>query len=59
MVDLPKGYPTWVHDIKVLELSKGINSSDELPFKQEGTEHNALEDARFNLKVYNYLIRRD
>jgi hypothetical protein len=55
MVDLPEGYPTWVRDIRQEEE----RLKAEYPFKQEGTKHNALEDAKHNLKMYKYLKELD
>ena len=55
MVNLPQYFPTYVCDLKQLSLSRGLNSSDYFPFKQEGTHHNALEDTRFNVKMFEYL----
>lgn len=54
MIDLPEGWPMYCLDLKQLALSKGIKNSDELPW-QIGTEHNALEDARWNKTVFDYL----
>lgn len=54
MIDLPKGWPMYCLDLKQLALSKDIKNSDELPW-QIGTEHNALEDARWNKTVFDYL----
>lgn len=52
MIDLPKGYPMWCYDIKQLCFELG---NPELP-KQEVGEHNALEDARYNKTMYDFLI---
>lgn len=51
MIDLPKGYPMYVRDIKQLCDSLG---NPQLP-KQEGTEHNALADARWNKIAFEFL----
>jgi hypothetical protein len=53
MIDLPQNFPKYCLDLKQLMLSKRVNRS-ELP-KQEGTEHHALHDARWNKKVYDFL----
>ena len=53
MVDLPEGYPTYCMDIKQLEVELGVKK-DQLP-KQEGTVHDALEDAKYNLVCYKAL----
>lgn len=45
MISLPKGMPMWTRDL--MELQGGI----EFP-EQDGDEHNALDDARWGMKVY-------
>lgn len=54
MIDLPKGFPMYSNDIK--QLHKQAKWCP-MP-KQPGGLHNALEDARFNVVRYNYLINR-
>jgi hypothetical protein len=69
MINLPKGFPMYCRDLKqmadeIQELLTGTERSiyaDEngrliLP-SQEGTEHDALEDARWNVKVYERLMQ--
>lgn len=51
MMDLPKGYPMFIHDIKQWCDELG---NPQLP-KQEGTEHNALADARHNRVMFQFL----
>lgn len=51
MIDLPTNWPKYCMDLKQLSKSKG---SPQHP-PQTGTEHHALEDARWNLKLYNFL----
>lgn len=52
MVDLPEGWPMYTNDIKQLCYSLG---DPKLP--DEGKdEHNALFDARWNKKAYEFLI---
>lgn len=51
MVDLPKGYPMYVRDIKQWCDQLG---NPRLP-KQEGIAHNALDDARWNMIAYDFL----
>ena len=49
MMDLPKGWPMYCRDLKQLQDENFPN------FKypsQEGTEHNALDDAKHNRKCY-------
>lgn len=53
MMDLPKGWPMYCRDLKQLCDSLG---NPKLP-KQKSTEHNALEDARWNRKIYGFLLR--
>lgn len=54
MIDLPTGWPMYCLDLKQLAVSKGINSSKDLP-PQAGTEHHALADAEWNKTVYEFL----
>lgn len=56
MIDLPEGWPMFCMDLKQLAVSKGIVDSSSLP-EQNSTEHNALNDARWNLEVYQFLER--
>lgn len=51
MIDLPKGWPMYCRDIKQL---CDENGNPTLP-KQDDIEHNALSDARWNRKSYNFL----
>jgi len=51
MVDLPKGWPMFCRDIKQLACDLG---NPKLP-EQDSTEHNALNDARWNVKAYHFL----
>lgn len=52
MIDLPKGMPMTTFDIKQLHKQAGYCA---MP-KQPAGLHNALEDARFNVVRYNYLM---
>jgi hypothetical protein len=52
MIDLPDGVPMWTDDIKSLHKRAGY---PELP-KQPTGHHNALDDARWNVVRYNYLM---
>lgn len=56
MLDLPAFFPMFTMDIKQLMIMKGVSKS---PIVQEGLVHNALDDAKHNLKVFNYLISND
>lgn len=51
MMDLPKDFPMYCNDIK--QECDRLGSPD-LP-KQEDGLHNALEDARWNKQVFNFL----
>lgn len=51
MIDLPEGFPYYTMDLK--QWCKMIGDP-ELP-KQENGEHNALEDARWNQKIFEWL----
>jgi len=51
MMDLPDGFPMYCRDIKQWCDQLG---SPELP-KQDGTEHNALEDAQWNMQAWEFL----
>ena len=53
MMDLPKGFPMYCRDIKQLCDYLG---NPKLPEQGEG-EHNALEDARWNKKAYEFLTK--
>lgn len=57
MIDLPKGFPMYCKDLKQMMDEKGLDES----WKQTAcpdpfNEHNALEDARWNKKLYNAII---
>jgi hypothetical protein len=51
MLDLPASWPMFCMDLKQWAVHLG---DPELP-KQDGQEHNALADARHNLRVYRFL----
>lgn len=53
MIDLPKGFPMWCRDLKQLSEARG---NPKHPPLNPGTEHNALEDARWNRKLYEFLM---
>ena len=55
MIDLPKGWPMYCRDIKQLCDSCG---NPKLP-EQTSKEHNALNDARWNLEAYKFLALVD
>jgi len=54
MIDLPKGFPMYCKDLKQMMDDKGLDEN----WKRKNCpdpegEHNALEDAKWNLKLYN------
>ena len=51
MVDIPANFPRFAMDLKQLSVQMGEPSLPE----QTGTQHNALEDARWNKQVYDLL----
>lgn len=51
MVDLPEGWPMYCNDLKQWAHQLG---NPKLP-EQKSTEHNALNDARWNLEAWNFL----
>lgn len=55
MVDLPKGYPMYCRDLKQWADQLG---NPRLP-AQNSTEHNALNDARWNREVFDFLLARE
>lgn len=57
MVDMPKGMPWFSNDLKQMidaDPHRLGNLSDTV--KQDGTQHHALEDARWNQKLYDAII---
>lgn len=54
MINLPKGWPMYCRDIKQYADEVG---NPKLP-EQDSTEHNALNDARWNLKAWQFLESR-
>jgi hypothetical protein len=55
MMDLPKGWPMYCHDLKQWCDQLG---NPELP-KQTSTEHNALADARWNKLAWEFLATEE
>jgi len=53
MIDLPKGFPMYCKDLKQMMDSENIKRKE--IHTDPATEHSAIEDARWNLKLYNYL----
>ncbi len=54
MIDLPKGFPMYCRDLKQWCDQMG---NPKLP-PQDSAEHNALNDARWNRKAYDFLASR-
>jgi DNA polymerase III epsilon subunit-like protein len=55
MIQLPGHFPMWCRDVKQLMSDLGIKR-EQLP-QQTGTEHNALEDARWTRECLDYLLK--
>ncbi len=53
MIDLPKFFPMFCRDIKQTAVELG---NPQLP-KQEGKEHNALDDARHIKQMHEFLLK--
>jgi hypothetical protein len=53
MIELPEFWPRYCRDLKDFSVRVG---NPTLP-KQEGTVHNALEDARHHLAIYRFLTK--
>jgi hypothetical protein len=54
MMDLPEGFPMYCRDLKQLCDELG---NPALPEQLEG-EHNAMADAAWNMKVYDFLAKK-
>lgn len=57
MIDLPKGFPMYCKDLKQMMDEKGLDKE----WKRKNCpdpdgEHNALVDARWNLKLFNQMV---
>lgn len=54
MIDLPNRFPMFTHDIK--QEQKRLNiPNDSLPGRVVGTKHNALEDAKHHMRMFEYI----
>lgn len=53
MIDLPKGIPMFTHDLK--QWASQLEYPHAFPV-QEGVQHHALSDARWNRDLYNVLL---
>jgi hypothetical protein len=54
MVDLPKGFPMFCMDIKQWAKQRGVDIKSAVP--QQTGSHNALVDAHWNQRAYNFLL---
>lgn len=54
MMDLPKHFPMFCMDLKQLAVMKG---DPKLPTQNSGGLHHALEDAHWNKRVYDFLVK--
>lgn len=52
MIEMPRGYPHLCMDLKQYQRHLDVKY---LPPQRGGGEHNALEDAKWNLEVWRYL----
>lgn len=56
MIDLPKGFPMWTNDLRQEAHRLGLGEEEIIPAVPHGTdEHNALADARWNLRLDRWL----
>ncbi len=55
MMDLPKHFPMYCRDLKQMLDEKG---NPKIPFKPDN-EHNALSDAKWNKKLYEWIKEKD
>jgi hypothetical protein len=53
MMDLPAGWPHFICDLQQVFDERGI-TDDTLP-EQEGSAHNALDDARYIKRLWQFL----
>lgn len=53
MMDLPRQFPKFCMDLKQLSVMCGSPKHPE----QDGDEHHALADARWNMRLYNFLTK--
>lgn len=56
MMDLPKSFPMYCHDLKQMMAERGVDSSHPNCPKVR-KEHSALHDAAWNKEVYQWLIK--
>ena len=58
MIELPEGFPMYCNDLKQLMHERHIDK-DDLPQQSEGSEHDALADARWVRSAWLWIHRRD
>src|SRR6185436_15985620 len=54
MIDLPKGVPMWTNDLQQEAHMQGVDLGNVVP--REGSEHDALADARWNREAHRWLF---
>jgi hypothetical protein len=61
MIDLPKGYPMFCHDIQqeIERISRNFGLDVDLPFQNEHQKHHALYDAYWDRSCYLALPTND
>ena len=59
MIKLPEHFPQLALDLKQWALQQGVRQSAKEVVPQVNGEHNALEDARWNWRLYDYLSERE
>lgn len=58
MIDLPKGFPMYCMDIKQMMEERGLTNEWKNQVCPDGPdEHNALADAKWNMRLYNEVIK--
>lgn len=56
MIDLPTGFPMWTNDLRQEAHRLGLGEEEIIPAVPHGAgEHNALADARWNLRLDRWL----
>lgn len=60
MIDLPKSFPMYCRDLKQMFDETYPSSQDDIKkhpdYPQQNNQHNALDDARWNKKLYKFII---
>ena len=57
MIDLPENFPMYCRDIKQMMDERDLD--DTMKPEQNGTEHNALDDAIYDAELYEWVITQD